>query len=744
MDVMYLITTLLLVSQGGLVFSEVKPAAVFSDRMILQRDKPVSVWGTADAGEKVTVSFGGQNKEVAASTDGRWLVQLDPMSASAEPRVMMVGGAGEGQKLKISSILVGEVWIYAGGSHASKINRQQPDAAAIAEEIKAAPEKNVCLFSVSMKTAPEPQQDVQGRWVNVDAGSASSLNSGAYYAGRRLTAELGVPVGIIVAAHWAGQPIETWMRRSALENNPVAKPILDYYASNEWKLKSEVSYEARLKAWMDFCQKLPLNPPPKPTPEDTVENLLQQAPSCIWNATVSPLTNLAVRGVIWDHGDNDTSLFRAVQYGQLLPGLIADWRIAFRNPDLPFVIVQLRAFFRAVPWGLDSRLAAEMRDGQRMAAVEAKAELVVNIDLDKDPHPRDVAPRIAGKILEKVYRKDGILTDGPELLKSEIAGDKVILHFGKTKGGLMAKGGTLKGFAIASSMFRWVWADAEIKGDSVIISAPTVDKPQGVRYAYQDFPQHGASLYNGAGCPAAPFRTDDHITVSGMVVKPSERLGYNRRSDIAIENPRLPRVLIIGDSISGHYIDSVCDGLRDRANVIGEASMGKDGTWASMGPKFYRSDWASRGDGLKDFLKERGPFDIVHFNNGIHNFSRAKPGDEVPYAEQLRKVVAIIRESGAICLFANSTGTIGDDKIPNSPNYLTNCKAFNAAAEAVMRELNVPVTDIYGALQPRIEELISSDLIHPKWEANPIMAKVIIGRIDEALAQLSAKRKTNK
>ena len=268
-----------------------------------------------------------------------------------------------------------------------------------------------------------------------------------------------------------------------------------------------------------------------------------------------------------------------------------------------------------------------------------------------------------------------------------------------------------------------------------------MDKPQGVRYAYQDFPEHGANLYNGAGCPAAPFRTDDHLTVTGQAVKPNVRFGYNRRMDTLIENPRLPRVLIIGDSISGHYIDSVCDGLRDRANVIGEASMGKDGTWLSMGPRYYRSDWASKDDNLKNFLKERGPFDIVHFNNGIHNFSHANPGDEKPYAEQLRKVVAIIRESGAICLFANSTGTIGDNKIKTSPNYLTNCKTFNAAAEAVMRELNVPVTDMYGALQPRIEELISADLIHPKQEANPIMAKVIIERIDEALAKLQANKK---
>lgn len=299
----------------------------------------------------------------------------------------------------------------------------------------------------------------------------------------------------------------------------------------------------------------------------------------------------------------------------------------------------------------------------------------------------------------------------------------------------MAQGGELQGFTIASSMFRWVWADTVIDGDKIIVSAPTVDKPQGVRYAWQDLPSHGANLYNAAGLPAAPFRTDSHLLCSAGVVKPNEHLGFNRRIDLAIENPRLPRVLIIGDSISGHYLEDVREGLKGRANVIGESSMLK-GTWASVGPRFYRADWAARGNELKQYLAERGPFDVVHFNNGIHNFAGAKPGDEAPYAANLRKVVATIRESGAICIFANSTGTIADNKIPNAPHYLTNCRAFNAAAEEVMHELNVPVSDIYGAIQPRIEELISQDLIHPKEEANAIMAKVIIERIDEALAKL--------
>ncbi len=732
---------LLLAMRADVKAAELKLAAVFSDHMVLQREAPLRVWGAADAGAQVTVEFGGQQKTGAADAQGRWAVTLDPLPVSAEPRELVVRGqkteAGGQPKtdtgrVVVKDVLVGEVWLCAGGLHvANRFVNLLPDRAAAVAAAKAEPGVPLLrCFSAKLNTARDVQTDVAGSWLVAGAGALENVNAEAYYVGRKLAAELGVPVGIVsVAMAWPGQPIETWMGREALAANPAARPILDYYAGDAWRLRTVGTYEERMKAWLEFCQKLPLNPPPKPQPNDT-DTLARQEPSVVWNAMVAPLTRLAVRGVVWDHGEDDSSQQRATQYGQLLPGLIASWRQAFGNPELPFAVVQLRP---VTPRLADSRLAAELRDAQREAAAAAKAALVVNIDLPKEPHPREVGPRIADAVLAKVYKKEGVAVDGPELVGAETVGNKITLRFRNTRGGLAAKGGPLKGFAIASSLFRWVWADAVIKGDTVEVTAPTVDKPEGVRYAYQDLPEQGANLCNGAGCPAAPFRTDTHLTCTGAALDPSaRRLGYNARCDLGVEDPRLPRILIIGDSISGHYINAVRDGMRGRANVIGESSMVK-GTWASMDPRFYRADWASKDDNLKTFLAERGPFQIVHFNNGIHNFFGAKPGDELPYAEQLRKVVATIRGAGAIALFANSTGTVGDNTIAKSPNYLTNCKTFNAAAEKVMAELNVPVTDIYGALQPRIKELISQDLIHPKAEAEPIMAGAIIARLNEAL-----------
>jgi sialate O-acetylesterase len=737
-----------LLCAGG-ALAEVKPAAVFGDRMVLQRDAPVSVWGTAAAGEQVTVAFAAQTKTVTADAQGGWMLKLDVLQASTEPREMIIRGqrseAG-GQpnpsagRVVVKDVLVGDVWLCAGGLHVAKrfVNLLPERAAAVAAARAEAAIPLLRCFSVKQKAARDRQPDVEGSWLSAEPASMENVPAEAYFIGRKLVAELGVPVGIVsVAMAWPGQPIETWLSREALAANLAAKPILDYYASDAWKMRTVGTYEERMKAWMDYCQKLPLNPPPKPQPNDT-DTLARQEPSVVWNAMVAPLTRLTVKGVVWDHGEDDGSLQRATQYGQLLPSLSSSWRQAFGNPELPFVVVQARPM---APRLADSRLAAELRDAQREAAAAVNAALVVTIDLPKEPHHREVGSRIANTILAKAYKIEGVSSDGPELAGAETVGNKVILRFRNTQGGLKAAGGTLKGFSMASSLFRWVWADAVIKGDTVEVTAPTVDKPEGVRYAYQDLPGQGATLGNGDGCPAAPFRTDTHLTCTGAALDPSaRRLGYNARCDLGVEDPRLPRVLIIGDSISGHYINAVADGLRGRANVIGESSMVK-GTWASMDPRFYRADWASKDDNLKKFLAERGPFHIVHFNNGIHNFFSAKPGDEMPYAEQLRKVVATIREAGALPIFANSTGTVADNTIARAPNYLTNCKTFNAAAEKVMAELNVPVTDIFGATQPRIKELISQDLIHLKAAADPLMAGAILARLNDALDTLQAGRK---
>jgi len=729
----------LLAANGRPASAEITPARVFSDNVVLQRDSPLAVWGTSTAETRVTVEFANQVKSCVPETDGSWLVRLDPVAASGEPRSLVLRGDAA---ITIKNVLVGDVWIYAGGAETSR-----PATADI--KLPEAGLPQVRVFAISEATSRQVEPDTKAAWAVVGSQNLNRLPGLAVCLGQELHRDLAVPIGIVTI--FAGLPIESWMSRETLVKTPAAAPILDYYASDAWKLQTAATYDERLKAWMDHSQKLPLNPPPKPLPTDKPETHARQEPSGVWNACVAPLVRLAIRGVVWDGGNDKASLGRAIQQGTLLPALIAEWRTAFDSPKLPFVIVQLRPHRSNLPGGVDGRLAAEMRDAQGGAAAAAAVPLVTTIDLSADPQPATVAPRIARTILAAVYKNTPDTTVGPELAGAETVGDTIRLRMKCRNGGLATKAVSAAGFAIAASPFRWVWADAEVSGDTVVLSAPGIKAPQAARYAYEDLPSHGATLVDSAGNPAAPFRTDRFYELSSEAVSPGDKpQAYDVRT-VMIEDPLLPRILLLGDSISGGYFPGVRQQLDGQATVLGETAFTGQG---KAQYRFYTSPAALREGGLATFLAERGPFDIVHFNMGIHEFAwvnapnylkgkkltEADPAnvktEADAYAARLRDVVVLIRKAGAVPVFATSTATKADGVIAHLPYYLTNCQAFNAAAERTMRELDVPIVDIYGLIQPRIEEFISGDLIHFKSEASTEMATLIATQLKAQLGTL--------
>lgn len=726
----------------GTAHADVALAGVFADRMVVQRDKPLVVWGTAKPGATVTVEFAGKTTSAVAGEKGSWRATLEPLAADAagKPLVARIGDAKPGPDHRVvNDVVVGDVWLLAGGASCGRIVSSLSNADAVAKEFATEAYSLVRTAIVQPKTAPEPGDDTRLSWVTVGKGDPRRAPFEAVELGKAIAADTKGPVGVVVISN--PKPVECWISREALAAAPDAKPILDFYAGDAWKGMTTGSYEDRVKAWLAHNQQLPLNPLPKPRPDDDT-SLPQQEPASVWNAMVAPLLPMSIRGVIWHHGEDWQTQNRAVHQGKLLAALIPSWRRAFHAPDLPFAVVQLEPHRYAIAFGIDGRMAAELREAQRQAAEQADAMFVTTIDLPVDPPASMLARRIADVLQAG---RDAAQKNGPRLAGVETKGDKVVLSFTNTHGGLTAKEGSLKGLAIAASPMRWMWADAKIEGDTVVVSSPAVPKPEGVRYAWEDVPARGATLCDAKGHPANPFRTDVHPLVTDTNVTPDAFiLRFNRRANPSIEDPRLPRVLIIGDSISAHYHEPLSRLMEGKANIVGEASLPtkpdpKKCFWASVGNRFWRTDQATKGNDLKKFLAESGPWDIVHFNIGIHMFVQAKPGDEKPYAEKLRQVVQTIRDSGAICLFANSTGTVADNTIPNAPNYLTNCKAFNAAAEEVMQEMGVPVTDIFGLIQPRAKELIGADLVHTTGEADQMMAELIAKRLTETIATLPAK-----
>ncbi len=232
-------------------------------------------------------------------------------------------------------------------------------------------------------------------------------------------------------------------------------------------------------------------------------------PTVLYNAMIAPLLPYGVKGAIWYQGESNAS--RAQQYRQLLPAMIGDWRKAFGQGDFPFYIVQLANFTQTQPQPAEAEWA-ELREAQTLAAKNTlNCGIAVAIDIGEagDIHPRnkqDVGKRLALQALAKTYGKD-IVSSGPDYKGLKAEGGTIRLSFDSVGSGLVAKGGNLKGFAIAGADRKFVWADAKIDGETVVVSSPQVASPVAVRYGWAANPE--ATLFNKEGLPAGPFRTDD-------------------------------------------------------------------------------------------------------------------------------------------------------------------------------------------------------------------------------------------
>ena len=232
-------------------------------------------------------------------------------------------------------------------------------------------------------------------------------------------------------------------------------------------------------------------------------------PSVLYEGLLKPIAPLAITGAIWYQGEQNSP--RGYQYRKILPVMIADWRSLFGQGDFPFYIVSLPAFTQRSPLPVNGDPWTETRESQAVVAASVPNScLAVTIDTgDPDSiHAKDKQPvgdRLALCALAKHYGEN-VVYSGPTLASVERLSGSIRLHFAHTDGGLIVKGDKLGEFSIAGDDRKWYWADARIEGDTVVISSPSVPNPKEVRYAWQSNP--AATLFNGAGLPAAPFRTD--------------------------------------------------------------------------------------------------------------------------------------------------------------------------------------------------------------------------------------------
>lgn len=482
--------------------ANVTPATIFQDHAVLQAGKPLPVWGKADAGEKVTVSFAGQTLSTTAAADGSWKVILAPLKISAAPGVLSITGKN---KIVLQDILVGEVWLCSGQSNMEFRLNHATNALA---EIAAANFPLIRQFQVRNNVANTPQSTVKGNWTLCQPTTAGDFTAVGYFFARELYQKLGVPVGLLHSS-WGGTDIEAWMSAESIATDTnlsfVAKnwqKKIDNYpaAKAAWDAKEAAAAKAAAEAKTNgVAYKKPWNPAP-PNPDGSP---YFNKPSNLFNGMIAPLVPAAIAGVLWYQGENNVG--RAHEYSLLFPALVTGWREVFGQGDLPFYWVQLPNY-----GGYGRDQIAELREAQNATLRLPDTAQAITIDVGEvgNIHPinkQDVGHRLAVIALQKTYGQK-VVASGPVFSTVNFTNGTAIVTFAEVADGLVVKGETLNGFELAGADHKFHPADAKIAGATVAIHAADVAAPVAVRYAWHNAP--AAALANSEGLPAAPFRSD--------------------------------------------------------------------------------------------------------------------------------------------------------------------------------------------------------------------------------------------
>ena len=488
--------------------AEVRPSTLFTRGMVLQREMPIPVWGQAAVGEKVVVKLADHSAEATAGESGTWSVKLPAMPAGG-PHTLTIAGSNT---IVIDDVLIGEVWLASGQSNMNMPIDWGIFGPAGSEELKQglaeADFPAFRMFLVERAVAGQPAGDVRGSWMVCKGSNILKWSAAAYFFGRELHRELGVPVGIIKSA-LGGTPIESWMSRNSLiEAVPELAGNIEQWDKNVANF-SEEDYQQELKAWQQTADKAAADgtPPPR-KPVRATENPWR--PNCLYNGMISPLAPYAIRGVIWYQGESNAHL--AQRYRTTFRMMIKSWRAEWGQGDFPFIFVQLANFRELAAEPVESKWA-ELREAQTSTLSVPNTAMAVAIDIGEagDIHPknkRDVGLRLALAARKLAYGKD-IVYSGPMLESSKVDGGKVRLTFSHIGGGLTAKGGPLKGFAMAGADGVFHWAEAKIDGAAVIVQSDKVAEPTALRYGWADNPE--CNLYNAEGLPASPFRIENLV-----------------------------------------------------------------------------------------------------------------------------------------------------------------------------------------------------------------------------------------
>jgi sialate O-acetylesterase len=502
-----LILLFIVCSCSGFLFAQIKLPAIISDHMILQQQSKAALWGWAQPGEKITVKTGWSPNAITtvADANGKWMVYV-PTAKAGGPYTINFSGSNS---IEVKDVLLGEVWLASGqsnmeffigktssSSYTSVINHD--------EVMKDAEHPEIRTIDVPNKVADEPLTDFKGAWKLCSSKTIDSFSAVAYFFAREINKATGYPVGIVNAT-WGGTPAESWTKKEVLQSDPDLNAILTRYQQQLAVFPEEnEKYKTALNKWRADTSKKKGSAPAAP-----MGPTHNKSPYKLYNGMIVPIEPYTIKGVIWYQGESNAE--RAFQYRKLFPAMIANWRSDWKNPKLPFYFVQISPH---------RSQNAEIRDAQLyvLHTVPYTGMAVTTDNGDSlDIHPRNkelVGKRLSLWALKNEYGKKDIVTSGPLYKSMKVEGSRIRIRFDSDKG-LMAKDGDLKEFTIAGADGVFVPANAKIDGTTVVVWSDSVKDPKAVRFAWKDVPH--PNLYNGAGLPASPFRTDNlKLTTEGI------------------------------------------------------------------------------------------------------------------------------------------------------------------------------------------------------------------------------------
>jgi len=444
---------------------------ILGHSMVLQREKPVPIWGTAAPGETVTVQFAGQQLRTDADAAGHWQVTLQPLKASATPAELTISGPAN--TIRLHDVLVGEVWLASGQSNMeytmrknSKVTRPNVPGQNPVDELDYAHDPAIRIFLVNRKTLARPDS-THHNWSIAQDSALRSFSAAAYFFAKELRQRLQVPVGVVSSAV-PGSRIEPWVSEAAFGQDPVF---------SGQKVDGE--------------------------------------PGKFYNPMIAPLVPFALRGFLWYQGESNCYLAETTTYTQKMHTLITSWRTAWHDADLPFYYVSLAPFHYSQESGkvpLTRETLPRIREAQAAALQIPHTGMIETTDLANTEggiHPGfkwEVGRRLALLALKHTYNKKEVVASGPVFDHLKVRGRKALVFFEPLPVPLVSQDSKpLTHFEVAGEDGVFHPAQARIKGKRVEVWADGVKHPTAMRFGWDELAQ--PNLFAG-GLPARPFRSN--------------------------------------------------------------------------------------------------------------------------------------------------------------------------------------------------------------------------------------------